>query len=161
MRISYWCSDVCSSELGRQDRRGHYHYRDRPDPRVRRDGVRIPAPHSDHLRFVDRLRGQLLFPVLLLLRRRGTDFMMGDIEGFEAPMHRALAEPILLGGAPRAIAIVNGTVAAALGLGLQQWIAGIVLWAAGHTLAVFAAKRDPDFAPVLVRHLRQRGYLTC
>ncbi len=76
-------------------------------------------------------------------------------------MHRALAEPILLGGAPRAIAIVNGTVAAALGLGLQQWIAGIVLWAAGHTLAVFAAKRDPDFASVLAHHLRQRGYLTC
>lgn len=83
------------------------------------------------------------------------------IEGFEAPMHRALAEPILLGGAPRAIAIVNGTVAAALGLGLQQWVAGIALWSVGHTLAVFAAKRDPDFAPVLTRHLRQRGYLTC
>lgn len=84
-----------------------------------------------------------------------------NIEGFEAPMHRALAEPLLLGGAPRAIAIVNGTVAAALGLGLQQWIAGLVMWAAGHTLAVFAAKRDPDFAPVLARHLHQRGYLTC
>lgn len=83
------------------------------------------------------------------------------IEGFEAPMHRALAEPILLGGAPRAIAIVNGTVAAALGLGLQQWIAGIVLWALGHTVAVFAAKRDPDFATVLTRHLRQRGHLSC
>ena len=83
------------------------------------------------------------------------------IEGFEAPMHRALAEPILLGGAPRAIAIVNGTIAAALGLGLQQWSAGLVMWAAGHTLAVFAAKRDPDFAPVLARHLRQRGYLSC
>ena len=83
------------------------------------------------------------------------------IDGFEAPIHRALVEPILLGGAPRAIAIVYGTVAAALGLGLQQWIAGIVLWAAGHTLAVFAAKRDPDFAPVLARHLRQRGYLAC
>lgn len=76
-------------------------------------------------------------------------------------MHRALVEPILLGGAPRAIAIVNGTVAAALGLGLQQWIAGLLLWAFGHTLAVFAAKRDPDFASVLTRHLRQRGYLKC
>jgi len=84
-----------------------------------------------------------------------------QIEGFEAPMHRALAEPILLGGAPRAVAIVNGTVAAALGLGLQQWIAGLVLWAVGHTLAVFAAKRDPDFMPVLARHLRQKGYLSC
>ncbi|WP_121052551.1 VirB3 family type IV secretion system protein [Sphingosinicella microcystinivorans] len=76
-------------------------------------------------------------------------------------MHRALVEPILLGGAPRAVAIVNGTVAAALGLGLQQWISGLVLWAVGHTLAVFAAKRDPDFMPVLVRHLRQKGHLSC
>ena len=83
------------------------------------------------------------------------------IEGFEAPIHRALVEPILLGGAPRGVAIVNGTVAAALGLGLQQWIAGLIVWAIGHTLAVFAAKRDPDFAAVLVRHLRQRGHLTC
>ena len=83
------------------------------------------------------------------------------IEGFEAPIHRALVEPILLGGAPRGVAIVNGTVAAALGLGLQQWIAGRVVWAIGHTLAVFAAKRDPDFASVLARHLRQRGHLSC
>lgn len=83
------------------------------------------------------------------------------VDGFEAPLHRALVEPILLGGAPRAIAIVNGTLAAALGLGLQQWLAGLVIWALGHTLAVFAAKRDPDFAPVLARHLRQRGHLTC
>ena len=83
------------------------------------------------------------------------------IEGFEAPIHRALVEPILLGGAPRGIAIVNGTVAAALGLGLQQWIAGLIVWALGHTLAVFAAKRDPDFGAVLARHLRQRGHLSC
>ena len=83
------------------------------------------------------------------------------IPGFEAPVHRALVEPILLGGAPRALAILNGTVAAALGLGLQQWIAGLVVWALGHTLAVFAAKRDPDFAAVLARHLRLAGHLSC
>ena len=83
------------------------------------------------------------------------------IEGFEVPVHRALTEPILLGGAPRAVAILNGTVAAAIGLGLQQWIAGLALWLAGHTLAVFAARRDPDFASVLVRHLRLRGWLAC
>lgn len=88
-------------------------------------------------------------------------FSSQHIEGFEAPIHRALAEPILLGGAPRAIAILNGTAAAALGLGLQQWIAGLIVWAIGHTLAVFAARRDPDFAPVLVRHLRQKGHLSC
>lgn len=87
--------------------------------------------------------------------------MDGDLEGFEVPLHRALTEPILLGGAPRSIAIVNGTIAAALGLGLQMWLAGLLVWALGHSLAVFAAKRDPDFAAVLVRHLRQKAYLAC
>lgn len=87
--------------------------------------------------------------------------MSGHIDGFEVPLHRALTEPILLGGAPRGIAIVNGTLAAALGLGLQMWLAGIVFWIVGYSLSVFAAKRDPDFASVLTRHLRQRGWLAC
>jgi type IV secretion system protein VirB3 len=85
----------------------------------------------------------------------------GTLEGVEAPIHRALVEPILLGGAPRSLAIVNGTAAAALGLGLQQWLVGLVLWLVGHSLMVFAAKRDPDFAPILARHLRQKGHLAC
>jgi type IV secretory pathway TrbD component len=83
------------------------------------------------------------------------------IEGFEAPIHASLGQPILLGGAPRGIAIFNGTIAAAVGLGLQQWLIGLVLWAAGHSVAVFAARRDLDFAPVLLRHLRQRSYFAC
>jgi type IV secretory pathway TrbD component len=87
--------------------------------------------------------------------------MSAHIEGFEVPLHRSLTEPILLAGAPRAIAIVNGTVAAALGLGLRLWIAGLALWIIGHSLAVFAAKRDPHFAEVLTRHLRQRPWFTC
>ncbi len=82
-------------------------------------------------------------------------------DGFEVPLHRALCEPILLGGAPRTVAIVNGTVAAALGLGLRLWLAGLVLWVVGHSLAVFAAKRDPHFAEVLARHLRQRAWWSC
>jgi len=83
------------------------------------------------------------------------------VEGFEVPIHASLCAPILLGGAPRGLAIVNGTIAAALGLGLQQWLVGVGLWAIGHSLAVFAARRDPDFAPVLVRHLRQKGHFAC
>ena len=86
---------------------------------------------------------------------------MSHIEGFEAPIHGSLGQPILLGGAPRGLAIVNGTIAAAIGLGLQQWLAGLIVWALGHSVAVFAARRDPDFAPVLMRHLRQKGYFAC
>ena len=86
---------------------------------------------------------------------------MSHIEGFEAPIHGSLGQPNLRGGAPRGLAIVNGTIAAALGLGLQQWLAGLIVWALGHSVAVFAARSDPDFAPVLMRHLRQKGYFAC
>ena len=79
--------------------------------------------------------------------------------GFIAPVHRSLCEPILLGGAPRAIAILNGTLAAALGLGLRLWLAGLALWAVGHLLAVWAAKRDPLFVDVVRRHLRIPAHL--
>jgi type IV secretion system protein VirB3 len=87
--------------------------------------------------------------------------MSGHLPGFEIPLHRALTEPILLGGAPRTVAIVNGTIAAAIGLGLQMWLAGLLVWAIGHSLSVFAARRDPAFATVLLRHLRQKAWLAC
>ncbi len=87
--------------------------------------------------------------------------MSGRPEGFEVPLHRSLTEPILLAGAPRSIAIINGTLAAAVGLGLQMWLSGIVLLVVGHTLAVFAAKRDPHFVEVAIRHLRQKGQYEC
>ena len=82
-----------------------------------------------------------------------------SISGFSMPVHRALTEPILLGGAPRAVAILNGTLAAALGLGLRLWIAGLVLWVIGHGAAVWAAKRDPLFVEVVRRHVRIPGHL--
>lgn len=83
------------------------------------------------------------------------------IAGFEVPLHRSLTEPILLAGAPRTVAIVNGTIAAALGLGLRLWIAGIAFGLIGHAIAVYVAKRDPQFVEVLGRHLRHKAYLAC
>src|ERR1700716_862928 len=62
-------------------------------------------------------------------------------------------------GAPRAVAIVNGTLAAALGLGLRLWIAGLVLWFIGHMAAVWATKRDPAFVDGVRRHLRYPAHL--
>jgi len=81
--------------------------------------------------------------------------------GYALPLHRSLTEPILMGGAPRSVAILNGTLAAAIGLGLQLWLAGIVFWMVGHGLAVFAAKRDPQFLEVLLRHVRQPRVFSC
>ncbi|HEX4183128.1 MAG TPA: VirB3 family type IV secretion system protein [Caulobacteraceae bacterium] len=82
-----------------------------------------------------------------------------DIPDFTAPVHRALTEPILLAGAPRSVAIVNGTLAAAIGLGLRLWGAGLALWLIGHLAAVWAAKRDPHFVDVVRRHLRHPPHL--
>ena len=84
----------------------------------------------------------------------------GDVPGYTALVHRALTEPILLGGAPRAIAIMNGTLAGAVGLGLRLWLVGIAIWAIGHVAAVWAAKRDPLFVDVVRRHLRVPAHLS-
>jgi len=81
------------------------------------------------------------------------------VPGFTAPVHRALTEPILLAGAPRAVAIANGTLAAAVGLGLRLWVVGIVIWLIGHVAAVWAAKRDAQFVDVVRRHLRYPSHL--
>jgi type IV secretory pathway TrbD component len=54
------------------------------------------------------------------------------VPGFTVPVHRALTEHILLGGAPRSIAIMNGTLAGAVGLGLRLWLVGLAIWAIGH-----------------------------
>ncbi len=81
--------------------------------------------------------------------------MVGDhARGLAAPVHRALTEPVLLAGAPRAIALVNGTLAAALGVGFRLWIAGLALWLVGHALAVWAARHDPMILEVGRRHVR-------
>jgi len=83
-----------------------------------------------------------------------------EVPGFNVPVHRALNEPILLGGAPRAIAIVNGTLAGAVGLGLRLWLVGLAIGMIGHIAAVWAAKRDPLFVEVVRRHLRIPAHLS-
>ena len=81
------------------------------------------------------------------------------VPGFTVPVHRALTEHILLGGAPRGLAIANATLAAAIGLGLRLWIAGVVIFALGHMVSVWAARRDPQFVDVARRHLRFPTFL--
>jgi type IV secretion system protein TrbD len=81
------------------------------------------------------------------------------LDGFEVPLHRSLTEPIFMGGAPRAVAIVNGTLAAAVGIGLRLWLVGIALGLVGHVLAVWGAKADPQFMEVFARHVKHKAFL--
>ena len=80
-------------------------------------------------------------------------------EGFEAPLHRSLTEPIFLAGAPRSVAVLNGTLAAALGIGLHLWVPGLLLWIVGHTLAVWGAKSDPQYVEVFSRHMKHKSFM--
>lgn len=80
-------------------------------------------------------------------------------DGFEVPLHRSLTEPMMMAGAPRSVAIAIGTLAAAVGIGLQLWVAGIAVWIVGHGLAVWAARTEPQFPQVFARHIKHRGYL--
>jgi type IV secretory pathway TrbD component len=82
-------------------------------------------------------------------------------EGFEAPLHRSLTEPIFLAGAPRSVAVLNGTLAAAVGIGLHLWIPGLLLWIVGHFLAVWGAKSDPQYVEVFSRHMKHKSFLGC
>ena len=71
------------------------------------------------------------------------------------------AMPTTTVSAPRSFAILNGTLSAAVGLGLRLWIAGLVLWLAGHAVAVWVTRKDPAFLTVLSRHARHKGALSC
>ena len=87
---------------------------------------------------------------------------MDDIpENYVTPLRTSLTRPILMAGVPRGFAILNGTLAAAIGLGLRLWIAGLLIWLAGHTVAVWVTRKDPEFLTVLSRHARHKGALSC
>lgn len=76
-----------------------------------------------------------------------------DVPGFLAPVRQALTAPLLLGGAPRSYAILNGTLAAIVAFA-GAIVPGILLGVAGHVLGVLLARRDPDAVEVLQRAMR-------
>lgn len=74
-------------------------------------------------------------------------------EGYVRPLRTSLTRPILLGAVPRGFAILNATLAAAIGLGLQQPMIAAPLWALAQAGAAWAAAHDPWFLDTWPRHL--------
>lgn len=82
-----------------------------------------------------------------------------DADGFEISFHGALAEPITLGGVPRGLAVLIGTLTAILILGLQAPLIGAPLGLALWIGAYAMARQDPYVFDILRRHLRQPTWL--
>lgn len=80
-------------------------------------------------------------------------------QGWDLPVAQGLAEPVMLAGIPRDYAIVMGTLALILGLGLRLWWLGLLWWSAGHAVGLYAARTDKRFFDVLRRHLARPGHL--
>lgn len=79
-------------------------------------------------------------------------------EGYAAPLRASLTRPILMGGVPRAFAILNATLGAAIGFGLQQPLIALPLWMVAQGCAAWAAARDPWFLETWPRHLAKPIY---
>ncbi len=76
-----------------------------------------------------------------------------DVPGYLAPLRQALTQPMLMGGAPRPYAILNGTLAAVIAFAGAP-LAGVGIGIVGHIVGVFLARRDPDAIDVLKRAMR-------
>lgn len=76
-------------------------------------------------------------------------------------LHQSLIRPILLGGAERTLALMNGVVAAGMIFGIGSWqaaVAGLVFAVAIHSLLVQLAKKDSQFFDVYKRHIQYQDY---
>ena len=80
-------------------------------------------------------------------------------EGFEIGFHPSLSEPVTIGGVPRTIAVLNGTLTAMIALGFHLPLIGVPLGLVIHGVCYALTKRDPYFFDVLRRHLKQKPYL--
>jgi Type IV secretory pathway, TrbD component len=79
-------------------------------------------------------------------------------EFYVRPLRTSLTRPILMAGVPRGFAVLNGTLCAAIALGLQQPFIGGPLWIVLQAGAAWAAARDPWFLETWPRPLAKPAY---
>jgi type IV secretory pathway TrbD component len=74
------------------------------------------------------------------------------------PLHHAATERIMMGGIPRRIAILGGTMAASLVFGLHDLYVIPVIAIVYITLTVLY-RCDPYFIEILLAHIKEDDYL--
>jgi type IV secretory pathway TrbD component len=81
------------------------------------------------------------------------------MDGYEMPLHSSLIQPILLMGVPKMFAVLNGTMTAALVMGLHVIWLGVPVGIILHFLGYFLTKNDPMYFDALKRHIWQKPAL--
>lgn len=86
--------------------------------------------------------------------------METEPEGFRMPLRTSLTRPLLLAGVPRTFAILNATIGTSIGLGLQQPLIGLPLWAIIQAAGAYATSRDPWFLDTWPRAMAKPSYFS-
>ncbi|MFO1016761.1 MAG: VirB3 family type IV secretion system protein [Hyphomonadaceae bacterium] len=86
--------------------------------------------------------------------------METEPQGFRISLRTSLTRPLLLAGVPRTFAILNATIGTAIGLGLQQPIIGLPLWAVIQAAGAYASARDPWFLDTWPRAMSRPSYFS-
>lgn len=78
--------------------------------------------------------------------------------GYAVPIHASLWRPMLLGGVPQEIAVLNFGIWMTVGMSMKAYIAALLGFAICWIPAVLLARDDPQFFAALKRHLRHRDF---
>lgn len=76
-------------------------------------------------------------------------------------LHQSLIRPLLLGGAERTLALLNGVVSAGLIFGIGSWqaaVLGVAFAFVVHWGLVELAKKDTQFFDIYRRHIQYQDY---
>lgn len=76
-------------------------------------------------------------------------------------LHQSLIRPVLLGGAERTLALLNGVISAGLIFGIGSWqaaVLGVVFAIVVHWFLVQLAKNDTQFFDIYRRHIQYQDY---
>lgn len=76
-------------------------------------------------------------------------------------LHQSLVRPLLLGGAERSLAMINGVISAGLIFGIGSWqaaVLGVVFAFVVHWGLVQLAKKDTQFFDIYRRHIQYQDY---
>lgn len=84
--------------------------------------------------------------------------MSDDPEGFRVPIHRSLTQPLMMGGIPRNIALLNGFLTFILVMGAHNlWV--LPLGILGHVTLVALYRRDEHMLSVIKANLSRPSHL--